>query len=55
MNKFSLLLWTFLTVFHLAFCFYYENKDEEHRATRELIWAGISMIMARIEILIWRL
>ena len=55
MNKFAFLLWTFSTFFHLAFYFYYENKSEEHRATTELIWVGISMIMARIEILTWRL
>ena len=53
MNKFTLLLWTFLTVFHLAFYFYYENKSEEHRATIELIWVGVSLIMARIELLMW--
>lgn len=53
MNKFTSLLWAFSIVFHLVFYFYYENKSEEHRATTELIWVGISIIMARIETLEW--
>lgn len=53
MNKFTSLLWAFSIVFHLAFYFYYESKSEEHRATTELIWVGISMIMTRIELLMW--
>jgi heme/copper-type cytochrome/quinol oxidase subunit 4 len=53
MRTFGIFLWTFVMFFHLACFFYFEHKEEEHKSTIELIWVGISLIMARIELLMW--
>lgn len=48
MNKFMFWFWAILAIIHFLFYAYWLKHDDKVNGIIELIWFGISMIMARL-------
>ena len=48
MSKFMFWFWTILAIIHFLFYGYLLKHDDKGNVIIELIWFGISMIMARL-------